>query len=43
MSRVQDTSDLLVETGIALPECERLGLGAWLEEGDLQGPLADRT
>jgi hypothetical protein len=36
-------SVLLVETGIALPECERVGLGAWLEEGDLQRPLADRV
>ena len=43
MSRVRDTSDLLVETGIALSECERVGVGAWLEEGDLQGPVADRT
>ena len=43
MSRVRDTSDLLVETGIALSECERVGLGAWLEEGDLQGPLAGRV
>src|SRR5687767_14350862 len=33
---------LPVETGIALPECERVGVGAWLEEGDLQGPLAGR-
>jgi hypothetical protein len=40
---VEDMRVLLVETGIALPECERVGLGAWLEEGDLQGPLADRV
>jgi hypothetical protein len=38
---VEDMRVLLVETGIALPECERVGLGAWLEEDDLQGPLAD--
>jgi hypothetical protein len=40
---VEDMRVLLVETGIALPECERVGLCAWLEEGDLQGPLADRV
>src|SRR5215208_3831480 len=39
--RVRDMRVLLVETGIALPECERVGMGAGLEEGDLQGPLAD--
>jgi hypothetical protein len=26
-----------------LPERERVGVGAWLEEGDLQRPLADRV
>src|SRR3954453_15861410 len=31
---------LPVKTGIALSECERVGVGAWLEEGDLQRPLA---
>jgi hypothetical protein len=40
---VEDMRVLLVETGIALPECVRVGRGAWLEEGDLQGPLADRV
>jgi hypothetical protein len=40
---VEDMRVLLVETGIALPECERVGLGAWLEEDDLQGPLANRV
>jgi hypothetical protein len=40
---VEDMRVLLVETGIALPECERVGLGAWLEEGDLQSPLANRV
>jgi hypothetical protein len=39
---VEDMRVLLIETGVALPECERVGLGAWLEEGDLQGALADR-
>jgi hypothetical protein len=40
---VEDMRVLPVEGGLALPECERVGLGAWLEEGDLQGPLADRV
>jgi hypothetical protein len=40
---MEDMRVLLVGSGIALPECERVGLGAWLEEGDLQGPLADRV
>jgi hypothetical protein len=43
VGRVEDMRVLLVESGIALPECERVGLRAWLEEGDLQGPLADRV
>jgi hypothetical protein len=43
VGRVEDMRVLLVETGIALPECERVGLGAWLKEGDFQGPLADRV
>ena len=42
VGRVENMRVLLVETGIALPECERVGLGAWLEEGDLERPLADR-
>src|SRR4051794_36144069 len=41
--RVRDICVLLVEGGIAPPERERVGLGAWLEEGDLQGPPADRV
>src|SRR5829696_6475997 len=36
-------SVLLVESGIALPERERVGAGAWLDEGDLQRPLEDRV
>jgi hypothetical protein len=42
VGRVEDMRVLLIESGIALPERERVGLGAWLEERDLQGPLADR-
>jgi hypothetical protein len=32
---------LLVETGTALPEGERVRLDAWLEEGDLQRSITD--
>ena len=32
-----------LRTGIALAERERVRLGAGLEEGDLQRPLADRV
>src|SRR3954465_1766023 len=32
--RVRDIDVALVDTGVAVPECERVGLGAWLEESD---------
>lgn len=38
-----ETRRLWSETGIALPERERVRLGAWLEERDVQRPLADRV
>src|SRR3954447_22167953 len=40
---VRDMSVLLVGTGGALPEGERVRPGVWLEEGDLQRSVVDRV